>query len=64
MILNSIRGVLRLDPGVYVLNETLEIGSLKIVGWRGFVVCRAARAFKNYVYNLLVNHIFKKPRVA
>ncbi len=29
---NSIRGVLRLDPGVYVLNETWDIGSLQVVG--------------------------------
>jgi hypothetical protein len=56
---------LNVEPGLYVLDDTLRIGSIRVVGRRRhFVVGPALGAFYDYICNLLGEYLFNKNRSA
>ena len=53
-------GMLKLKPGIYRINGPLEIGSMRLVGARNFVVFSALTALYRYGYNLFVRYVLKQ----
>jgi hypothetical protein len=60
MGINMDETVLRLKPGVYGVKKPMQIGSMRVVGTRNFVVFPALATFYRKVHNLLVGNPFKK----
>jgi hypothetical protein len=51
---------LRLKSGVYKISKPVQIGSMRVMGARNFVVFSALTASYRKVQNLLVRNFFKK----
>jgi hypothetical protein len=52
--------VLKLEPGVYKLDRPMQIGSMRVMGARNFVVFPALTTLYRKVHDLLVGHTIKK----
>jgi hypothetical protein len=56
--------MLKLKPGVYRTNKTMQIGSMQLVGARNLAVFSALSALYRDVHNLFVRNGLKKDLAA